>query len=103
MSEISPPPLDGRSWLPLLRGDAERLHEHALSRWSLGGAEEWALRTPEVAFLLPVQQAPTGEARPPQLYRKPEDRWELNNVLQHHLEQADEYERTLRGIYQPEA
>ena len=36
-------------------------------------------------------------ARTPQFYRKPEDRWELNNVLQHHLEQADEHERQLRA------
>ena len=32
----------------------------------------------------------------PQLFVKPEDRCEVNNVLQHHLDRADELEKQLR-------
>jgi arylsulfatase A-like enzyme len=78
--------LDGRNLLPLLRAEVETVRQHSLSRWSIGGEEEWALRTSDWALLLPLNQ----EARPMQLYAKPEDRWELNNVVQHHLELAEE-------------
>jgi hypothetical protein len=54
---------------------------------------EWMLRTPEWSFLLPVQSP-----RPPQLFVKPDDRWEVNNVYQHHLEYAEGLERTLRAF-----
>jgi arylsulfatase A-like enzyme len=78
--------LDGRSWLPLISGEVEQIRQHSLSRWSCGGAEESAIRTAEWALLVPKNQ----ETRAVQLYAKPEDRWELNNVIQHHLELSEE-------------
>jgi arylsulfatase A-like enzyme len=83
---------DGKSLLPLLRGEVEAVREQAVSHWACGGEEEWSLRTGAWAFLLPREPSP----RERQLYAKPEDRWELNNVIQHHLETAEELEKRLR-------
>jgi arylsulfatase A-like enzyme len=72
----------------------------ACSHLQVGDSVEWALRTPEWAFLLPIR-VPDGDApRGPQLYAKPEDRWEVNDVRQHQLELADEFEQTLRKLMQ---
>jgi hypothetical protein len=57
-----------------------------------------ALRTPEWAFLLPVAEGPAGPPGRPQLYVKPDDRWEVNDVLQHHLDLAEHLEQVLRGF-----
>jgi hypothetical protein len=73
---------------------------YACSHLQIGDSAEWALRTPEWAFLLPIR-VPDGDAtRDPQLYAKPEDRWEVNDVRQHHLELADEFEQILRKLMQ---
>jgi arylsulfatase A-like enzyme len=87
--------LDGRSWLGLLQGEVESIRDHSWSHWTCGGSEEWAVRTSEWALLLPKDQG----MRALQLYAKPEDRWELNNVIQHHLELSDELQRlATRGL-----
>ena len=88
----------GHSLWPLVRGEAESVRAYACSGLRLGGAVEWALRTPEWAYLLPVRPAPQDPPRPAQLYVKPDDRWEVNNVLQHHLELAESLEQTLRAF-----
>jgi len=63
---------------------------------SSGNAVEWALRARNWAFLLPVA-VPLGEAaRQAQLYVKPDDRWEVNDLRQHHLELMEEMEKNLR-------
>jgi arylsulfatase A-like enzyme len=92
------PPVHGHSLLPLVRGDAEQVRPYACAALALGEAEEWALRAPAWALVLPVRVPPAEAARPPQLYVKPDDRWEVNNVIQHHLELAEGLERTLRGF-----
>jgi hypothetical protein len=71
---------------------------YACSGLRAGEAVEWALRTPEWAFLLPVRPAPEDPPRLPQLYVKPDDRWEVNNVLQHHLELGEHLEEVLQGF-----
>ncbi|HZU38618.1 MAG TPA: hypothetical protein VFA18_22015, partial [Gemmataceae bacterium] len=50
---------------------------------------EWALRTPQWSFLMPVRQEVDDNPRPRQLYVRPDDRWELNDLMQHHLPLAD--------------
>jgi hypothetical protein len=85
----------GKSLLPLLGGDCDTLREVCVSHWRLGDVEEWALRTREWAFLLPGS-LPEPAQRGPQLYAKPDDRWEVNNLLQHHQELAEEMEKRLR-------
>jgi arylsulfatase A-like enzyme len=85
----------GHSLLPLMHGDVEQIRPYACAGLEVGQAIEWALRTPEWACLLPVQ-ASEDATRKPQLYVKPDDRWEVNDVRQHHLELAEQLEQTLR-------
>jgi arylsulfatase A-like enzyme len=87
----------GQSLLPLIRGEVEQIRRHALSGLALGYSVEWAIRTPEHALLLPLSTPPEDPPRAPQLFIKPEDRWEVNDVRQHNLELAEELERTLRS------
>ena len=93
-----PEVLHGHSLLPLARGEAEKVRDYACTGLEHLGRIEWALRTPEWAFLLPVQQAADDAPRSPQLFVKPDDRWEINNLLQHNLELAEQFEKTLRAF-----
>jgi arylsulfatase A-like enzyme len=88
----------GRSLLPLCRGEANSIRAEAYSKLRTATAEEWALRTSEWAFLLPVNVSTEDPSRGPQLYVKPDDRFEVNNVVQHHSELAEEMERKLRTV-----
>jgi arylsulfatase A-like enzyme len=85
----------GFSLLPLARGEAESIRPHVVSALELGPAAELAIRTDDWAFLLPVR-VPGGEAREPQLFAKPDDRWEVNDLRQRNIERADELEALLR-------
>lgn len=91
----------GSSLLPLIRGGQERVRDFACSGLEIGGEVEHSLRTPDWALLLPKDSG-SEDLRPPlrerQLFVKPDDRWEVNNVLQHHLELADQLEQTLRAF-----
>jgi arylsulfatase A-like enzyme len=89
--------IHGRSLMPLARGETESLRPFACVGLQVGENIEYALRTPEWAFLLPLNPGSDAE-RSPQLYVKPDDRWEVNNVLQHHLDLAEQLERTLRDF-----
>lgn len=91
-------PVHGLSLLPLLRGSDAAIRPYACAGHKLGPAAEWCLRTPEWSFLLPLGEKSGEPARGAQLYSKPDDRWEMNNVIQHHLELADRLELTLRGF-----
>jgi arylsulfatase A-like enzyme len=84
----------GQTLLPLVYGASEEIRPYVCSGALTGDATEWSLRTPEYALLLPVQ-AETGGSR---LYVKPDDAYEVNNVVQHHMELAEELERTLRAF-----
>jgi arylsulfatase A-like enzyme len=94
----SVPAADGKSWLQLLRGEVEAIRTHCVSAWKLSGFEERTLRTTEWAYLLPSEQPSAALPRIPQLYVKPEDRWEMNNVVQHHWEVAEQMEKKLRSL-----
>jgi arylsulfatase A-like enzyme len=78
--------LHGRSLWPLLRGETEKVRDYAVA----AGAG-LCIRTPERALVLP----PAETGRTPQLFVKPEDRSEVNDVRQHHLEWAEYLERLL--------
>jgi arylsulfatase A-like enzyme len=86
----------GHSLLPLARGQAEQVRDYACAGLEVAGEIEWCLRTPDWTFLLPAQ--PGAGGRGPQLYVKPDDRWEVNNVLQHHLERVEAMEAALRAF-----
>jgi hypothetical protein len=94
------PPVDaqGHDLLPLARGQAEVVRACACTGLALGGGREWLLRTPGWALVLPVEGLPGDPPRDRQLFAKPEDRWEVNNVVQHHLELADHLEAVLRAF-----
>ena len=43
--------------------------------------------------------APTSEAAAePELYVKPDDRWEVNDVRHHHVERSERLKQTLHGF-----
>jgi hypothetical protein len=56
---------------------------------------EFAIRTHLWHLIVPVEQDP-DEPRSSELFRKPEDRWDQNNVIEQHPEVADHLEVTLR-------
>lgn len=93
--ELNPPSAHGRSLWPLIRGETSEVRPYAVSALRTEAGSEWALRTAKWAFILPIE-APDGQPRRPRLYVKPEDRWEVNDVCQHHLELGEEFERMLR-------
>jgi hypothetical protein len=90
-----PAVVQGHDLLPLCRGEGGPVRPYACCGLGSGGAVAWAIRTPDWALLLPAPAGPTLAA-PPRLYVKPDDRWEVNDVLQHHLELAQHLEQTLR-------
>ncbi|MBL8798407.1 MAG: sulfatase-like hydrolase/transferase [Planctomycetia bacterium] len=93
----APAGLHGYSLLPLVAGGVDKVRDYACTGLEHAGRIEWALRTLEWAFLLPVRQEVDDPPRAVQLYVKPDDRWEVNNLLQHNLELADQFEKTLRA------
>lgn len=82
---------EGESPLLALPG-AERTE--AISVWRRGDEEEWAARTRAWVLIAPR----TATARPVQLYAKPDDRWEVNNLAQQHLETVEEWQQRLQGV-----
>jgi arylsulfatase A-like enzyme len=88
----------GHSLWSLMRGQKEQVRVYACAGMQTGETIEWALRTPRWGSMLPVYFAADDAPRQPQLYLKPDDRWEVNNVRQHHLDLAEHLEQTLRGF-----
>lgn len=83
-----PGPTPGRSLLPLVQGERETLRDHVL----LASGAERAIRTP-AWYLRVVAPGEGGAAR--QLFAKPDDRWEVNEVAARCPDIADELERVL--------
>lgn len=93
------PDSHGNSLWPLIRGEREQVRSYVCSSMRRGEAVALSLRCPDWAYLLPSGFAPDDPGhRSPQLYVKPDDRWEVSNVLQHHFEKAEQLERALRGF-----
>ncbi len=91
---VALPGAHGHDLAPLLRGEVSAVRPYAVSAVAAGGQVGRALRTPEWSFVLPAAE---GEAVP-RLYVRPDDRWEVNDVRQHHLELTEALERTLRDF-----
>jgi arylsulfatase A-like enzyme len=91
-----PASVHGHRLRPLIRGEVNEIRAYACAGLRIGEAVEWALRTPQWGFLLPLRPLPEESPRSPQLYVKPDDRWEVNNVIQHHLDRADHFRQVLR-------
>jgi arylsulfatase A-like enzyme len=90
---VSLPGAHGRSLLPLVGLERVPWREHGGGGLRVGDAVEWALWTRDLVLRLPV----AGEEAAPRLYVKPDDRWEVNDVVQHHLEEAEAMEHALRA------
>lgn len=82
-----------RSLTRFAQGQGGRGREYAVTEASVDLPWEASLRTLDWCLILP--QSPDNP-RPVQLYRKPEDRWEMNNVAKEHPDVADHLELTLR-------
>jgi arylsulfatase A-like enzyme len=96
LDALAHPSMHGRSLLPFCLGEMQSVRTEVFSTLRSDDAEEWALRTEGWSYLLPVSVPASDSPRSPQLYVKPDDRHEVNNVVQHHLELAEEMERKLR-------
>ncbi len=86
----------GRSLLPLARGEAESVRAYAVSGLADGPSAEWAIRTPDWALLLPTAVPADDPPRGAMMFEKPGDRWEVNDLRQHHLEWVEYLETVIR-------
>jgi arylsulfatase A-like enzyme len=96
LSALALPPSDsahGHDLLPLLRGDATKVRDYACLGMDV---EEFAIRTHNWHLIVPREADPDDVPRGPELYRKPEDRWDQNNVIEQHPDVAEHLELTLR-------
>ena len=74
------------------------LGSYAACGLRIGDSEEWLLRTPKRALLLPVQVPAGDPPRGVQLYVKPDDRWEVNDLAQRYADEADQLQEALRAF-----
>jgi arylsulfatase A-like enzyme len=95
-AELPAEPVHGHSLIPMATGKAATVREYACSGLVLGSAAEWAIRTPDWALLLPRPQPEGDPPREPQLYEKPDDRWEVNDLRPRNVELAEQLEDVLR-------
>lgn len=86
------PEVHGQNLIPLLQGDVETIRPYAVSWLPAEGGKSVALRTPEWSLL---RSADDGAIR---LHVRPDDRWEVNDVRQHHLELTEALERTMQAF-----
>lgn len=89
-------PEDLFAWLgQAFQGDYRFTRERgeAISRWRVEDEEEWAVRSPSWAMVWPR----SNPNRPVQLYAKPEDRLEVNNLSQQHQEMVEEWQRRIQS------
>ena len=95
LSALGLPPNEqahGHDLLPLIRGEQSKVRDYACMGMDV---EEYAIRTHLWHFVLPVEIDP-DDPRRPELYRKPEDRWDQNDVAAENPEVADHLELILR-------
>ena len=85
-------PIHGHDLLPLIRGEQTKVRDYACMGMDV---EEFAIRTHLWHLIVPLESDP-DEPRSAELYRKPEDRWDQNNVIEQHPEVADQLELALR-------
>jgi arylsulfatase A-like enzyme len=92
------PPLHGCSLWPLLRGEVEQIRPYAVVAMRAGGQESWLMRTADWALHLPILPPDEVPTRSPQLFVKPEDRWEVNDLFQQQIERAEVMATALRAL-----
>jgi arylsulfatase A-like enzyme len=82
----------GHDLLPLIRGEQTKVRDYACLGMDV---EEFAIRTHLWHLIVPIVTDP-DEPRSAELYRKPEDRWDQNNVIDQNPEVAEHLELVLR-------
>jgi arylsulfatase A-like enzyme len=87
------PAVHGRDLLPLIRGHHTKIRDYACLGMDV---EEFAIRTHLWHLIVPIETDPDDPPRRPELYRKPEDRWDQNDVAAQFPEVAEHLELTLR-------
>jgi hypothetical protein len=92
------PDVHGHTLLPLCRGEIATVRSYAASGVVLHGATGWALRTPDWGLIVSEIGGAQDSACVRHLYAKPADRWEVNDLAQHHPELAPHLEETLRAF-----
>jgi arylsulfatase A-like enzyme len=91
----APLPVHGHSLWPLIRGEVEAVRPYAVSMLHVGDRESWLMRTLDRALHLSIG---TQEDVAPQIFVKPDDRWEVNNLHQQQTESAEAMEKALRAF-----
>ena len=86
-------PMHGHDLLALIRGEQTKVRDFACLGMDVA---EFAIRTHLWHLVVPVVEPDPDEPRSPELFRKPEDRWDQNNVIEQNVEVADHLELTLR-------
>lgn len=94
----TPANLHGRSLWPHLHGQAEALRPYAAAGVAHAGRAGLWLRTPAWAYLRSANEGATPPARPPLLFAKPEDRWEVTNLVQVYEPWAEHLDQTVRAF-----
>jgi arylsulfatase A-like enzyme len=92
------PPVHGHNLHSLLHEEMAAVRSYAVSGMETGATWEGALRSPEWSFLLPLRVPDRHGPHEPQLFVKPDDRWEVNNVAQHHPALAEHLAQVLRDF-----
>ncbi len=85
-------PLHGHDLLPLIRGEQTKVRDYACMGMDVA---EFAIRTHLWHLIVPIENDP-DEPRTAELFRKPEDRWDQNNVIDQNIEVAEHLELALR-------
>ena len=85
--------IQGHDLLPLIRGERSKVRDYACLGMDV---EEFAIRTQGWHLVLPIETDPEDPPRGPELYRKPEDRWDQNNIIAENPDVAEQLELALR-------
>ncbi|MBX6314346.1 MAG: sulfatase [Isosphaeraceae bacterium] len=83
----------GHDLLPLIRGEQTKVRDYACLGMDV---EEFSIVTHHWHLILPIETDPDDPPRGVELYRKPEDRWDQNDVADQHPEVAEALELALR-------
>ena len=84
--------MHGHDLLPLIRGEQTKVRDFACLGMDVA---EFAIRTHLWHLVVPIEADP-DEPRTAELFRKPEDRWDQNNVIDQNVEVAEHLELALR-------
>ena len=96
LSALGLPPVEGvhgHDLGLLIRGQRTKFRDYACMGMDV---EEFAIRSHLWHLTVPVEPDPDDSPRFPELYRKPEDRWDQNDVAGQYPEIAEHLELTLR-------